>query len=83
VENSGQRLKPSYYFGTSVQNTLGLLGFRPGPDESVQVSAIFVDYGGNHPPRAAPCEPYPMPFAWRRYKTCDSEGPLFTLRRRT
>lgn len=82
VENSGQRLKASYYFGTSVQNTLGFLGFRPGPDESVQVSASFVDYGGNHAPRAAPCEPYPLPFAWRRYTRCDSEGPLFTLRRR-
>jgi hypothetical protein len=82
VENSGQRLKPSYYFGTSAQNTLGFLGLRPGADESVQVSAIFVDHGDKRGPRAAPCEPYPMPFAWRRYATCDSDGPLFTLRRR-
>jgi hypothetical protein len=82
VENSGQRLKPSYYFGTSAQNTLGFLGLAPGPDESVHVSATFVDYGGKRWPCVAPNEPYPLPFAWRRYKSCDSEGPLFTLRRR-
>jgi hypothetical protein len=83
VESSGQRLKPSYYFGTSAQNTLGFLGFVPGPDQSVHVSATFVDYGGKRWPRVAPSEPYPLPFAWRRYPNCDSEGPLFTLRRRS
>jgi hypothetical protein len=82
VENSGQRLKANYYFGTSAQNTMGFLGFVPRPDDSVAVSATFVDYGGKNWPRAASGVACSLPLAARRFDTCDSQGTLFTLRRR-
>jgi hypothetical protein len=82
VQNSGQRLKASYYFGTTAQNTMGFLGFVPGPDESVSVSATFVDYGGQRWPRVASNVGSMLPPASRRFDTCDSQGTLFTLRRR-
>jgi hypothetical protein len=82
IENSGQRLKAGYYFGTSAQNTLGFLGFVPGPDDSVSVSATFVDYGGRSWPRVASSVGCRLPLASRRFDTCDSRGTLFTLRRR-
>jgi hypothetical protein len=82
VENSGQRLKASYYFGTTAQNTMAFIGFVPGPDASVAVSATFVDYGGRNWPRAAAGVQSGLPLAAQRFATCDSNGTLFNLKRR-
>lgn len=80
VKSSGQRVTLDYYFGTAAQNCMGFLSFVPGPDRSVAVRALFVDY--EKEPKVArnvPVTNLRNPF---RFERCGAEGTLFTLRRR-
>lgn len=80
VKSSGQMVALDYYFGTPTQNCMGFLSFVPGPDRSVAVRALFVDY--EKEPKVARnvrVSNLNNPF---RFEHCGAEGTLFTLRRR-
>lgn len=80
---TGQRVKASYYFGTSAPNTIAVLDFAPAPSGAVHVGVAFVDYGSGEPALAR-AEPSSLPAAASRvYASCASaRAPLFTLKRR-
>lgn len=79
VENSGQALAASHYFGTDSPNAYGLLRFVPMGTE-VRVGAKFVEHWPQD--RAAPAKPIKnVPAATKAYTVC-SEPNLFNLRMR-
>lgn len=76
------RLKARYFFGTNAPNSLGLLRFVPKGTGSVEVSAAFVDYGGDRWPAIAKSQGVQsLPLARQRFDRCIGSS-LFTLRRR-
>jgi hypothetical protein len=80
VENAGQSLAASYFFGTDAPNTFGLLRFVPFGRE-VRVGASFVDY---HPrERFAATKPIDgLPRATTRPFSACHDLNLFMLRMR-
>jgi hypothetical protein len=82
-DDTGQRVKPTYYFGTNAQNTIGMLSFTPRAGGAVEVGAAFVDYGGDGWPRIPVSQRANLPFEREAFPTCTSgTAPLFTLRQR-
>lgn len=82
VLDGGHKVTARYFFGTAVQNCLGFLRFVPKPDNAVQVEAAFVDYGGKSWPRIPTSAPCQLRSLRPDLARCDSNGPLFTLKRR-
>jgi hypothetical protein len=81
IDGAGFQVGAHYYFGTSAQNTFGLLRFTPRPGNEVSVGAAFVDYAPATPvfPASEPCRG--LPASGHNLPNCVATD-LFTLRRR-